>query len=174
MTVSAGYLIKIRRSVRRNASTDTDAELTDIIEECRLDLQRVGVISIKANDENDVLILGAIRCYARWKFGLSNEDAALNREDYLCLRDDLHKSRDYIGYAIAFTVQNESAEAIADASITFNAQVLETDANGQAVFYYVKAGTNQSYFVEASGYVAQYVFIDITATASVTVVMEAI
>ena len=37
MAVTTAYLTKIRRAVRRNTSTDVDAELTDIIEECRLD-----------------------------------------------------------------------------------------------------------------------------------------
>jgi hypothetical protein len=96
MAVTAAYLTKIRRAVRRNTSTDVDAELTDIIEECRLDLQQLGVLASKANDETDGLILGAVRCFARWKFGLSNEDAAANREDYMTLRDELRRRVDYI------------------------------------------------------------------------------
>jgi hypothetical protein len=96
MAVSAGYLAKIRRAVRRNTSTDVDAELTDIIEECRLDLQQLGVTQTKAEDETDSLILGAVRCFARWKFGLSNEDAEANREDYMMLRDELRRRVDYI------------------------------------------------------------------------------
>lgn len=96
MAVSAAYLTKVRRAVRRNQSTDVDAELTDIIEECRLDLQALGVTSAKANDETDSLILGAVRSFARWKFGLANEDAAPNREDYMLQRDELRRRRDYI------------------------------------------------------------------------------
>lgn len=95
MAVSAAYLAKIRRSVRRNASTDVDAELTDIIEECRLDLQTLGVIATKTTDETDSLILGAVRCFARWKFGLSNEDAAQNRDDYMQLRDEIRRKATY-------------------------------------------------------------------------------
>jgi hypothetical protein len=89
MAVTAEYLTKIRRSVRRNTSTDVDDELTDIIEECRLDLQQLGVLQTKTDDETDSLILGAVRCFARWKFGLSNEDAEGNREDYMMMRDEL-------------------------------------------------------------------------------------
>lgn len=96
MTVSAGYLTKIRNSVRRNTSVAIDSELTDIIEECRLDLISVGVASAKSNDESDSLILGTIRCFARWKFGLSNEDAELNREDYYTLRDELRRKTGYM------------------------------------------------------------------------------
>ena len=95
MAVSCNYLAKIRRAVRRNTSTDVDAELTDIIEECRLDLQQLGVLKTKAEDETDSLILGAVRSFARWKFGLSNDDADKNREDYMLQRDELRRRTDY-------------------------------------------------------------------------------
>ncbi len=95
MAVSCNYLAKIRRAVRRNTSTDVDAELTDIIEECRLDLQQLGVLKTKAEDETDSLILGAVRSFVRWKFGLSNEDADKNREDYMLQRDELRRRTDY-------------------------------------------------------------------------------
>jgi len=72
-----------------------DAELTDIIEECRLDLQQLGVLKTKAEDETDSLILGAVRSFVRWKFGLSNEDADKNREDYMLQRDELRRRTDY-------------------------------------------------------------------------------
>lgn len=95
MAVSADYLAKIRRAVRRNQSDDVDAELRDIIQECRQDLIQLGVLESKVNDESDSLILGAVRCFARWKFGLSNEDAEKNREDYMQLRDELRRRVDY-------------------------------------------------------------------------------
>jgi len=95
MAVSQEYLTKIRRAVRRSASTDVDAELTDIIEECRKDLQRIGVIATKTTDETDSLILGAVRCFARWKFGLANDESDKNREDYYTLRDELKRSVSY-------------------------------------------------------------------------------
>jgi hypothetical protein len=95
MAVTADYLAKIRRAVRRNQNADVDAELIDIIEECRLDLQQLGVLKSKAEDEQDSLVLGAVRSFARWKFGLSNEDAEKNREDYMLQRDELRRRRDY-------------------------------------------------------------------------------
>lgn len=95
MAVSVEYLAKIRRAVRRGQNNDTDAELTDLIEECRADLTGLGVLSEKAEDESDPLILGAVRCFVRWKFGLSNEEAAPNREDYMQLRDELRKRVEY-------------------------------------------------------------------------------
>ena len=95
MAVSDAYLTKLRRAVRRNVSSDVDAELTDIIEECRLDLQKLGVLKTKTDDETDSLILGAVRSFVRWKFGLSNEDADKNREDYMLQRDELRRRTDY-------------------------------------------------------------------------------
>lgn len=91
MAVSDEYLAKLRRAVRRNANEEVDAELKDIIEECRRDLTGLGVLESKVNDEADPLILGAVRCFVRWKFGLDNDDAAANREDYMQLRDEIRK-----------------------------------------------------------------------------------
>lgn len=173
MAVSELYLEKIRRSVRRNPSTDVDEELTDIIEECRLDLRTVGVIQTKAEDETDSLILGAVRCFARWKFGLSNEDAEANRNDYFMLKDEIRRKRDYFTFSVTFTVENESEEAIADAYVTFNGETKETGSSGQAVFYYVNEGVNQEYTVTADGYTSVTADLDITATASVSVALEA-
>lgn len=93
--VSKEYLVKLRRAVRRGKNSEVDAELTDIIEECRQDLVTLGVLEEKANDEADPLILGAVRCFVRWKFGISNGDAAANREDYMQLRDEIRKKAAY-------------------------------------------------------------------------------
>lgn len=98
MSVSDEYLAKIRRSIRRNQSVDVDAELTDIIEECRLDLQQLGILQARLEDEDDSLILGAVRCFARWKFGLTSDDAKANRDDYMLMRDELRRRGDYCTY----------------------------------------------------------------------------
>ena len=95
MTITSGYLTKLRRAVRRNTSTDVDAELTDIISECKADLINLGVAEAKVNDETDALILGAMRCFVRWKFGLSNDDAEANRADYMLQRDELRRRVEY-------------------------------------------------------------------------------
>lgn len=102
MAVSSAYLAKIRRGVRIQTDTDFDAELTDIIEECRLDLQAVGVTSGKATSETDSLILGAVRSFARWKFPVSEKAAEQNREDYMTQRDELRRRT---GYAEAYDVE---------------------------------------------------------------------
>jgi len=96
MSVGTIYLAKIRNAVRRNASLEVDTELTDIILECRKDLMKIGILETKVTDETDSLILGAVRSFARWKFGLSNDDADKNREDYFLLRDELRRTSEYI------------------------------------------------------------------------------
>lgn len=170
MAVGAAYLTKIRRSVRRNTGTDVDAELTDIVEECRLDLQRLGITSAKAGSETDSLILGAVRSFTRWKFGLSNEDAAANREDYFKQADELRRLRDYAYYAVTFTV-TASAVAVADVEITFNGETKETNSSGVAVFYYVNGGVNQDYTVSKTGYTTVESDVDVTADTAVAVAL---
>jgi hypothetical protein len=172
ISINQSYLDKIRRAVRRNQGTDVDAELTDIIAECRLDLIKTGVVAAKANDETDKLILGAVRSFARWKFGLSNEDAEANKQDYLDQKDELRRCRDYMSYAITFIVKIGST-AIADAEVTFNGETQKTDSTGTAVFYYVATGVNQSYVVAKDGYGTQTVDLDVTASATVNVAMTA-
>lgn len=96
MAVSAEYLAKVRLGVRRSQSTDVDSELKDLVEECRQDLVSVGVTESKATDETDYLILGAVRSFARWKFGMSNDDADKNKADYLDQKDELRRKTAYI------------------------------------------------------------------------------
>ena len=92
-TVSSEYLGKIRFAVRRVSGTQVDAELTDIILQCRADLIRMGVQETTAEDENNELVLGCCRCFARWQFGINGDDAERNRDDYMVLADNLRKSQ---------------------------------------------------------------------------------
>lgn len=101
MAVTSGYIEKIQRAVRiKTASYDAIAEITDIINECRADLQSLGVLASKTNDETDSLILGAVRCFARWKLAPDEKEAAYNRDDYMQLRDELRRKE-------AYTVAND-------------------------------------------------------------------
>ena len=94
MAVSAEYLAKMRRALRRSGES-ADAEITDLIEECRRDLILLGVLEAKANDETDSVILGAVRCFVRWKFGVNNPEAARMQEEYMILRDELRRRAEY-------------------------------------------------------------------------------
>lgn len=95
MAVSIIYLSKLRRALRVGQNADIDAEITDLVEECRRDLIELGVLENKANDEADSLIFGAVRGFVRWKFGLSNPEADRMCEEYMTMRDELRKKGAY-------------------------------------------------------------------------------
>ena len=90
--VSKEYLEKVRFAIRRNANGEVDRELTDIIEQCREDLIRVGVEKDIACDENNKSVLGSQRAFARWQFGILGDDQERNRQDYPLMADELRKS----------------------------------------------------------------------------------
>ncbi len=95
MAVTYAYIAKIRRALRVGQSYDIDTEIEDLVEECRHDLMQLGVLSTKANDEADSLILGAVRGFVRWKFGLNNPDADRLHAEYDIMRDELRRRGDY-------------------------------------------------------------------------------
>ena len=94
--VSDTYLSKLARAVRiKTLTADASAELIDIVHECRADLIRLGILSRVANDESDPLILGAVRCFIRWKWAQTPEDETGNMRDYMLMRDELRKTSAY-------------------------------------------------------------------------------
>jgi hypothetical protein len=96
MAVGEEYIWKLHRAVRLKTPTvDSTAELMDLVEECRADLIRLGVLPDKANDEADPLILGAVRCFIRWKWAQTPEDETGNMRDYMLMRDELRKTASY-------------------------------------------------------------------------------
>lgn len=95
MAVSSAFLNSMRMAVRRSSTTDLDAELTDIIEECRLDMVARGIITTMAQSESDERIKGAVRCYCRWKSSFSGDDSAANKEDYTELVDEMRRNEGY-------------------------------------------------------------------------------
>jgi len=96
MAVDMHYLAKIKRAVRVvSTAEDITQELTDLIEECRADLVQLGVLSDKANDETDVLVLGAVRSFVRWKFAQDEKEALWNMQDYLTQRDEMRRRTTY-------------------------------------------------------------------------------
>ena len=95
MAATSAYIAKMRRAIRVGRNEDIDAEISDLIEECRHDLMQLGVKETKANDEADSLILGAVRGFVRWKFGLNNPDADRLHAEYDIMRDELRRRGDY-------------------------------------------------------------------------------
>lgn len=86
------YLDKIRFAVRRSPSEEVDGELKDLIEACRRDLIQKGVPAGRVYAEDDALVLGAVRCYVRWQFGIGGDDAERNRDDYCLMADQLRRA----------------------------------------------------------------------------------
>lgn len=94
-TVSNDYLAKVRFALRRSSGDSlVDAEITELINQCRSDLIRMGVSEDLATDESDELVLGCIRCFVRWQFGIDGIDAERSHEEYLEMADNLRKSQD--------------------------------------------------------------------------------
>lgn len=91
--VSEKYLAKIRFAVRRSdGSKAVDAELTDIIEQAREDMIRKGVPAETANSEDSPMVLGAVRSFARWRFGIGGDDADRNQAAYELDVEQLRKT----------------------------------------------------------------------------------
>ena len=90
--VSEEYLERVRFAIRRNANSEVDRELKDIIEQCREDLIRIGVNKEVACDESNKSVLGCQRAFARWQFGIGGDDAERNREDYRLMADEIGRA----------------------------------------------------------------------------------
>lgn len=89
------YIEKIRRRMRLTTKT-LDGEISDMIEECREQMVRLGIIRPKAEDETDMLILGAVRLFCDWKFpqyGNTSKDQA--KADWEQCIDELRKTTGY-------------------------------------------------------------------------------
>jgi hypothetical protein len=92
-TVSTDYLNKARFALRRSSGdSGVDGEITDLINQCRADLVRMGVPESVATDETNELVLGCVRCFLRWQFGIDGIDADRNHSEYQELADNLRKS----------------------------------------------------------------------------------
>ncbi len=92
--VSENYLYKVRFAVR-TVSNDSNVlqELTDIIEECRAHMVTVaGVKKDVAEDENNYLVLGCVRSFARAKFSEDLDEKEKNMDDYRLQVDELRKA----------------------------------------------------------------------------------
>ena len=86
-------LEKVRRALRY-VDTSLDVEITDVIEACKLDLKRVGIIVPISETEIDEQMEIAIILYARWHFDFEN-DGARYKTMYFDKRADLALCEEY-------------------------------------------------------------------------------
>jgi hypothetical protein len=120
----------VKAALRITTTTFDSAEITPIINACKLDLGLAGVLIIS---DTDPLIERAVVEYAKANFGYSDESEK-HQKAYEKIKNALALAREYGAYTITFTIKNESDAAIADAEITFNGETIATGVTGTAVF----------------------------------------
>jgi len=92
--VSAVYFDKVKTRLRMR-STSLDDEIESHIVACREDMLRLGINAETAADENNMIVLAAIRAYTLWQFSSEMEIAERSRRDYRDMVDDLRKHAGY-------------------------------------------------------------------------------
>ena len=84
-------LEKVKLALRIK-SNKTDGDILDLIEACKLDLTTAGVKKI---NENDALIIQAVKLYCKANYGLDNKDSEKYLKAYQSLKDSLALCGDY-------------------------------------------------------------------------------
>jgi len=84
-------LTKVKEALRIT-HTHLDDEIADLIDSCKIDLSISGVQVI---NENDPLILQAVKLYCKANFGLGNADSEKYQRSYDSLKISLALCGDY-------------------------------------------------------------------------------
>lgn len=92
--VSEAYLITMRNALHRSTES-FDSEIKRLIEVARCDLVLHGILSEKANDESDPLIMQAVTLYLRAEFNLEPDYADNYRKAYESLKIALSLAAEY-------------------------------------------------------------------------------
>ncbi|MED3972254.1 DNA-packaging protein [Priestia megaterium] len=82
---------KVRKTLRIS-HTALDDDIQDLIDAALMELQLSGV---KKLDEDDPLIIRAVKVYCKAEFGFDNPDAERFRESFEALRTHLSLAGDY-------------------------------------------------------------------------------
>lgn len=146
----------------RISNTAFNDEINDLIDASTSDLQLVGINSAKTV-VTDPLIKRAIITYCKANFGWDNPDAERLQKSYEMLRNHLSLSGDYSFFKISFDVGVR-------ATITLDGVEKDTNINGEVEFY-IRKSNNVTYKVVAEGYVTVEDEIDISADATITIVL---
>lgn len=83
-------LSKIKLALRIS-HTALDSDITEMIEACKLDLKRIGLINIV---DTDFLIIQAVKLYVKWQLNFEGE-AERYMNAYTALAQSLSLSGDY-------------------------------------------------------------------------------
>lgn len=81
--------IKLALRIKNNAF---DLDILDLVESSKIDLQMAGV---KRIDEEDPIILQAIKLYCKANFGLDNKDSEKYQKSYDMLKQSLSLCGEY-------------------------------------------------------------------------------
>lgn len=149
------------KTILRISNVAYDTEITDLINAAKADLALSGVLD---TTDTDPLIKRAIITYVKANFGWNNPDSVKLQNSYDMLKGHLSLSTEYAYYAITFSV------GVAGATVVFNSETLVTREAGTVIFY-VRADNNCKYTVYADGYTAVESYIDVTASATINVVL---
>ena len=84
-------LEKIKQSLRIKNNAFND-EIMDLINACKKDLETAGVKNI---DEEDSLIIQAVKTYCKANYGLDNKDSEKYQESYEMQKQKLSLCGDY-------------------------------------------------------------------------------
>lgn len=93
--VSDSYAATLVLALRRNATAAVTDEVRTLAAEARADMERLGILPDRAEDETDPLIYGAVRDFCKWRFGLGNPDADRYMLMYQSRVDELRQSDGY-------------------------------------------------------------------------------
>lgn len=89
------YIDDMRKAVRINHGKH-NGEIADLVEAAKADLQLVGIIAARTEDETDMLMKKAITAYVKAEFGLDNSDAGKYRDAFENLKNRMSVSNYYI------------------------------------------------------------------------------
>jgi len=150
-----------------SATTEFDVEINDLVDAVKAELGLAGVLD-NAIIDTDTLIKRAIITYVKANFGWNNPDMEKLQKAYEYLRNHLTLSSDYSFYAIDFVITDGTAGV--RSVVTLNDVIKDTNADGEVRFY-VRAGNNYEYTVEAEGYTKVDDVIDVKQHKTVSLVV---
>jgi hypothetical protein len=156
------------KKVLRISSTAYDTEVSNLISAAEEDLKIFSIVPQKVVN-TDPLVRNAIITYVKAQFGWDNPDAEKLMTSYESQKSALALVRKYNGYTITFSVT--SSGALEDATVEFQGQKKITNASGQAVFLGVQPNQNQKYVVTKENFTTVNGEVDVSADATVSVVM---
>ena len=155
-------LIDDVKLILRISGATFNTEIADLILSAKADLGLTGIKDDFILD-NDPLIKRAIITYCKANFGWDNPDAERLHKSYEMLRNHLSLSSDFSFYKISFDVGVR-------ATITLDGVKKDTNDVGEVDFY-SRTKNNVAYTVSAEGYISQTDEVDISANATITLVL---